>query len=264
MNKNFNLIQWFIGFADAEGSFTVYPKVRKLKSGKISKVNIGYSFHLSLHLRDKPIIVMLHKLLGDIGTIYQYKNKLDIRLAINSKRELLTLFKIFDNYSLLTKHQLSNYLVLKHILTQNTQEFKTEEEYHEFVYTVKNNVNEIINAKYNWKTLLDYSIWKNWIIGFINGEGSFYLNKGRCVLYIEHTDKLILEFIKYKLDFGPNVVKRGSRLRDIGKNIKQTYVLNISSKKDINTIVSFLDDKYNVKLQGEKLNQYNEWKNNLK
>jgi hypothetical protein len=36
------------------------------------------------------------------------------------------------------------------------------------------------------------------------------------------------------------------------------YQLNISSKKDLNELVMFLDDKKNVPLQGHKMVQYNE------
>jgi hypothetical protein len=97
----------------------------------------------------------------------------------------------------------------------------------------------------------------NLIIGFINGEGSFYLNKGKCNFYIEHTDRQLLELIRYRLDFGPNVLERSVRERDIGKVRKDMYQLNISSKKDINELVMFLDNKANIPLQGHKMVQYN-------
>jgi hypothetical protein len=73
---------------------------------------------------------------------------------------------------------------------------------------------------------------------------------------IEHIDKLSLELIKHKFNFGPNVIERGTRARDIGKDVKKTYMLNISSKKDINNLILFLDN--NIPLQGHKLIQYNE------
>jgi hypothetical protein len=38
------------------------------------------------------------------------------------------------------------------------------------------------------------------------------------------------------------------------------FQLNISSKKDINQLIMFLDNKYNIPLQGHKFIQYNEWK----
>ena len=59
---------------------------------------------------------------------------------------------------------------------------------------------------------------------------------------------------------GPNVLERAARERDIGKNIKTMYQLNISSKRDINNLIMFLDNKDNYSLQSYKLIQYNEWK----
>jgi aromatic ring-cleaving dioxygenase len=103
----------------------------------------------------------------------------------------------------------------------------------------------------------------NWIIGFINGEGSFYLNKDKCNFYIEHTDRQLLELIRYRLGFGPNVLERSARERDIGKVRKPMYRLNISSKKDLNELVMFLDNKDNMPLQGYKMVQYNKWKEAL-
>lgn len=88
----------------AEGSFTVYPKTRYLRSRLIFKVNIGSFFHLSLYTRDKVIIEILYELLNKKGTIYEYDNKPDVRLAINDKKGLLYLFYVFDSYMLFTKH----------------------------------------------------------------------------------------------------------------------------------------------------------------
>lgn len=96
------------------------------------------------------------------------------------------------------------------------------------------------------------------MVGFINGEGSFYLNKGKCNFYIEHTDKQLLELIRMRLDFGPNVLERSARDRDLGKVRKVMYQLNISSKKDINQLIMFLGNKDNIPLQGYKMVQYHE------
>jgi len=108
--------------------------------------------------------------------------------------------------------------------------------------------------------MLNNSWIDNWIIGFINGEGCFYLNKNKGNFMIEHIDKLALEVIKHRLRFGPSIIERALRARDRGKEIKTTYMLNISSKKDINNLIMFLDNKDNIPLQGHKYTQYNEWK----
>lgn len=54
------------------------------------------------------------------------------------------------------------------------------------------------------------------------------------------------------------MLERSRRLRDIGKERKTTYQLSISSKKDIQRLVSFLDDPQaiNIPLQGNKYTQY--------
>jgi hypothetical protein len=61
----------------------------------------------------------------------------------------------------------------------------------------------------NYKEVLELSISKNinrpdittllnneyidfLIVGFINGEGCFYLRNGKCNFIIEHTDRLVL------------------------------------------------------------------------
>jgi len=96
------------------------------------------------------------------------------------------------------------------------------------------------------------------MVGFINGEGCFYLNKDKCNFFIEHTDRLALELIKSRLSFGPNVLKREPRERDKGKNnIKTTYKLIVSSKSDIKSLIKFLDSN-SVQLAGHKLIQYYE------
>ena len=84
----------------------------------------------------------------------------------------------------------------------------------------------------------------------------FILIKLNVIFFIEHTDRQALEIIKRRLELGPNVLERSPRLRDIGKERKTTYQLSISSKKDIQRLVSFLDDKSNIPLQGNKYTQY--------
>jgi hypothetical protein len=62
--------------------------------------------------------------------------------------------------------------------------------------------------------------------------------------------------IRFRLDFGPKVLERSARDRDLGKVRKITYQLNVSSKKDLGKLIMLLDDKANVPLQGHKMIQY--------
>jgi hypothetical protein len=51
-------------------------------------------------------------------------------------------------------------------------------------------------------------------------------------------------------------LERSLRDRDIGKIRKTIYQLNISSKKDIESLVMLLDNNENIPLQGNKYIQY--------
>jgi hypothetical protein len=110
----------------------MYPKKRVLSSGIISKYNVGLGFHLSLHNRDIDILKDIKNKLNDIGTIYEYKDKPDSRLAVNDKSGLLYLINIFDLYPLLTKNQLIRYRLLRECLINDVKEFKTIEEYNDY------------------------------------------------------------------------------------------------------------------------------------
>lgn len=130
-NINYNnWLKWFIGLSDAEGNFQIYPKKRLLKSGEISKINVGYSYHLSMHKRDIEMIKDIKSKLNGIGSIYEYTNKPDSRLAVNDKQSLLYLIKnVFEPNPLLTKNQIIRYQLLKEGLINGGNEFKTQKDY---------------------------------------------------------------------------------------------------------------------------------------
>lgn len=266
MTENFNnnldnFFPWFVGFSDAEGNFQIYPKKRILKSGEISKYNVGYAYHLSLHKRDINNLKNIKNKLSNIGTIYEYPDKLDSRLAINDIQGLFYLMNnVFDIYPLIVESQLTRYLLLKDGLINRVKEFETLEQYNQYKTKCLLSISKQIESKEKIEKSFDNLYLDNWIIGFIKGEGCFYMNKNKCNFYIEHTDKKALEIIKRRLSFGPNVLERLPRNKDFGKERKTTYQLIISSKKDIENLISFLDNKNNIPLQGNKYTQYINWK----
>lgn len=265
MEKNINNLKWlhwFIGFTDAEGSIQVFPKKRVLKSGDISKINVGYSYHLSLHSKDTVILKDIQTKLQGIGSIYKYADKPDTRLAINDKTGLLYLIdQIFDSYPLITQSQYIRYSLLRVGIKNNVNEFKTLEQYNTYMSEQLSNIKHDLNVLYTKdivEKFLENPYIDDWIIGFINGEGCFYLKKGKRNFYIEHSDHYSLSIIKQKLSFGPEIYKRSPRKRDENKIRKTTYILNVSSKKDISNLIKFIDNS--VGLQGNKYKQFCDWK----
>ena len=124
-------------------------------------------------------------------------NKPDSRLAVNDKAGLLSIIhNVFDVFPLVTKNQLIRYLLLKDGLVNNVKEFKTLEEYNHYktkterLLSINPSSPRDNELKYRVERLLKapYDI-DNWIIGFINGEGCFYINKSKCNFFIEHTDR---------------------------------------------------------------------------
>ena len=83
------------------------------------------------------------------------------------------------------------YNLLKNGLINEVKKFDSLETFNQYKseYLVSNNKQlDLINLFKSGRLEID-----NWIIGFINGEGSFYLNKNKCNFYIEHTDRQLLE-----------------------------------------------------------------------
>nr|CBY89748.1 putative LAGLIDADG homing endonuclease [Pycnoporellus fulgens] len=258
----FNLwLEWFVGFCDADANFQVFPKKRiyQTKDNKVTEYyNIGYGFHIGLSIKDLPLLEKIQNQFNGIGHIYSYPSRDEARWAVTKKTELKYLIQtVFEKHPLITQHQSERYARLRYGLLNNFIRVETIEEYNQFL--LKNFVaacgKEITDSYYTEGTSFD-----NWIIGFINGEGSFYIHSRRLrrVFNIEHTDKNALELIKKRLDLTPNVLDKGNR----NNTRKNTFSLTISSKKDISSIRELCENPSLNKLEGQKLLQYNNWKVN--
>lgn len=242
---------WLIGFIDAEGNFQTTKVKRTNKKGIITHYTLQYSFHLSLHIRDKILIEQIKILLDNRGSIFIYETRTEVRLAFVKKEDLRWLLvNVLTKYNLLTKHQLMRLEQLR--------------------FGLKNNINRIENLDdFNTIKVFDQSFdqspdlmninkqyWIYWLGGFINGEASFtFVTKKTKKIprfFIEHTDDRIIYYIKDYFKFGPKVLVRTRDSR------KTTYLLNITSKQDINSLINFLEN--NDILLGYKKYQYDIWK----
>lgn len=233
-------LEWFVGFSDAEGSFQTYPKKRTNSEGVVTHYGVGYSFTISLHSRDKMLLDETKLKLNDVGVLYNHNDGTEVRIAVNDREGLLWLVEnVFDKYPLLTAHQVRRYNLLKYGLLNNIKRFDNLEEYNKFAltdYTQENKANVVeqfspprpasFTPPANSYLGLGGMFLNvdNWIIGFINGEGCFYHKNNKPVFCIEHTDKHGLELIKKRLGFGPNIIARSPRARDIDNPKKRGVV----------------------------------------
>ena len=165
-------IEWFVGFTDAEGNFTISLDNRY----KITKFN--FRFMIGLHIDDKPLLEFIKKNLG-VGYIHDNKDKTASYFIITNPYDLeFILFPILDSFTLNTTKYL-DYLSGKKkkeaFLIKKSNKSNKNTKYIEDILNIKNNMN---NKRSNFILPDNHiKITPYWLLGLIEGEGSFYLRR---------------------------------------------------------------------------------------
>lgn len=237
-------LQWFVGFFEGDGSFSVN------KNGKYLK----YEMSIEVSIRDVQLLHKIKKILGNYGSISTRIRKGNIesaRLKIASKPILVKMIlPIFDKYPMFTSKQ-NDYLFFRECLMKNV------------VYAADLPVYNRPNKVYytNILEMLKTSHYDNWLVGFIEAEGCFstyFVERDQTMkasFSIVQKDGLqVLEAIKYRLKITSNPY--------FNKETK-AYSLNTSSVRGVQNVINFL--KYTkVRLLGHKKAQYLKWLHNLR
>lgn len=183
-------LQWFVGFSDAEGSFLINTKNNK---------EVHFIFKITLHI-------------DDISVLYTIKNKLVIGVVsidgkygsfrVNSFSVILEkLIPIFDKYSLLTLKQLNfkdwkKAVFLKYNSIKNGRSINPDD--FSKILNLKNNMNSLRRdevTNYENYIININMLSKYWLLGFVEGDGTFYFSNNSAVFGITQKDKKILELI---------------------------------------------------------------------
>lgn len=229
-----NFLQWFVGFTDAEGTFLINTKNNK---------EAHFIFKITLHI-------------DDISVLYEIKNRLGIGLVsiegkycsfrVNSFFVIIEdLIPVFDKYSLLTHKQL-NYNDWKKAINLKFNSLKTGKSIDPIVYqkilNIKNNMN---NNRTNFDNyLINVSmISKYWLLGFVEGDGTFHFSNNSAVFGITEKDKKILEVISIFIEnISINILPQGNlfipdKPNCIIKDNKGSYQLVIT---DIDVLFQYI------------------------
>ena len=183
-------LQWFVGFSDAEGSFMISIR---------NKTEVHFVFKITLHIDDVAVLYTIREKLG-IGVVSIEGKACSFR--VHSFQVIIdNLIPIFDKYPLLTHKQLDYRDWKKAILLKKEGQnisrslsIKTLEKINE----IKNGMNAL-RTNYEGYILTNDMVTKNWLVGFIEGDGSFYFSNSSAALSITQKDRKILEAISYFL-----------------------------------------------------------------
>ena len=179
-----DFIEWFIGFVDGEGNFSI----------KRDHNTFAFVFQIKLHIDDVNI---LHSIKSNLkmGNVRSYP--LYGVLEISKKKDVQALIDIFSNHPLNTTKRLNFYSWAKGFnLLQNYRIIK-DPDILEAIVNIKAEMN---NSRTDFN-LLDFSIniTPQWFMGFFEGEGSVFVSRRDLTLSISIGQALIDEYAMLKV-----------------------------------------------------------------
>lgn len=240
---------WFRGFCDAESNFTI--RLRK-RNNKLS--GFEFLFRITLHTDDLGTLKLIQEKLN-CGKIRKDRNT--YVLIISSLKDIETvILPLFEEYPLMTKKYL-DYLAFRKsfiIFKKRQIDKDNKQNYDSQILELKNSMND---KRVNFSLPENHiKITDNYLLGYIEGDGSFFFNKSdntvRISLITITEDRFLLEKIKEylinQLDEYSLILAKNTKLIFINNkkargNTKPVTELVISQIDFIcNYLISFFDN----------------------
>lgn len=203
-NHSEEFIKWFVGFSDAESNFSI--ALYRDKTDKIS--SITFRFLIELHVDDIDALKFIKNQLNIGNDIAVYGNS--CKFTVTHPNDIYKLIDIFDKYNLNTTKYL-DYLDFKKAFNLYQGRDKTIKEKQTLIDQILELKKGMNKSRVNFSLPADHQIVISgpWLLGFIEGEGSFYLTRTefKPVFSIIQTEtqlpvmEKIKEFIENNLGF---------------------------------------------------------------
>ena len=172
---------WFVtGFTDAEGCFLINIRPN-------SKMKIGYSvelvFKIGLHIKDKALVINFRNFFG-VGTVTTRGSDC-IQYWVGSLKDLQVIVNHFDNYPLISQ-KFADFLLFRQVIDLMKRKEHLNLEGLNKIVSKKSSLNKglsddlmiafpgvlsAIRPQVMSPKIMD----PNWVSGFVNGDGSFFL-----------------------------------------------------------------------------------------
>lgn len=231
--------QFLVGLIDGDGSFQVNHWRCKILQFRIV-------IKLKNTLQNIQLLTEIKNRLG-VGKLYINNN--GVVFQIDNRQEIASIIDIFNTYPLLTTSMRSRFAFFKFCFIMRAHLSYTD------YLQLKQNFILMDSSLTSTTDLLNLNYFKTWLVGFTSAEGCFSIRKnGYHSFSISQTyDTTLINAIKIFFKI-PNKVRFIS-----AKNGKPFYLIETYNRATLLRIIEFFDDTP-IKLGGEKLVQYNKFK----
>ena len=263
---NTKFLEWFVGLCEAESNFLI--RIRKNAKEEVS--GFEFVFRISLHKDDVKVLEYIKNTLG-CGRLNTERDVLIFSISQLSDIERV-LIPIFDKFTLNTSKYL-DYLEFKKafFMFRNRKSSElTLQEINLNIIKLKEGMN---SQRVNFSLPVDHNIviTGNYLVGLLEGDGSFYLNKHDMTAHVSlvttTVNRLVLEkireFILSLLDEHSYMLGSTTKLINISnKKIKSGHrpisILEISQIDFIcNVLIPYLDS---IEFRTKKYQDYLDFK----
>lgn len=155
-----NFYEWLGGFTDGEGSFYI-----------VTGRSCAFRFQINLHKDDINVLYYIHKTLG-FGEVRSYHNFSSF--TVTRLKDIALLLNIFAQYPLQGSKWL-NYRDFSKAFDLYLNSDRGAETLKE-ILNIKNGMNRL-RSDFTMPSDKEVRITPYWLLGFIEGEGSFSINK---------------------------------------------------------------------------------------
>lgn len=251
-----DFIEWFRGFTDAEGCFLVSPNRGS---------SFTFKFKIKLHIDDVEALNIIQNTL-QLGKVRVSRTDPEATLEITVQQEIAVIIAIFSKYNLNTTKHL-NFLAFEQAFwlytEQNSKEARLKLKPEIDIIRGKMNFQR---TDFNLKSEHKFNITPNWLLGFSEGDGSFYFEAQKNALVFAIKQKGNLELLNAIKDFllnlatqdkenGVNVNENGFRV-DIKE--KGLFLLSVNDKYFMEfVLIPLFDD---LTWYSKKYLDYCDWK----
>lgn len=256
---------WVTGFADAESSFSL--KLSK-KSTSRSGWHVIPEFRIELHSRDILLLRKIHSYFG-VGFISEHLSLNKVVYSVQSYRDIASvIIPHFDQYPLVTQKK-ADYLLFKQAINLLNLNVQSDIEGIRSIISIKASMNWGLSEKLRFQFPTVISVLRpvvsfesiadpNWLAGFVDGEGCFYVNTKKAKAYLTGFQVImtfsITQHVRDELLFNKFIDYLGcGKIEKVSTRPNEVRFVVYKFSDILNKIIPFFQ---NYPLQGIKLQDF--------